>query len=167
MTVNQSCEDRRKLAFRKNKPSFDKSLKHLTAILLYSPEYRKVITLLVIDMKWILCVQRRDSKFTQRFCPAKKNLVGDCMGTWSQYLEWMFLAFIVPDKSNFRIKLSNWFSDELTTLSIASSNSHLFHWKYHILPILLLRSEKNNLILLANLTHLNGKAHSTGFILSL
>ena len=125
-------------------------------------------------MKLIPYAQRRDSKFTQRFSPAKKNL-GEtaCMGTWSQYLEWMFLAFIIPDKSNFRLKLSNWFSDELTTLSIASSKRHLFHWKYHILQtliwtaILLLRSKKNNLILLANLTHLNGKAPSTAFILSL
>ena len=62
-------------------------------------------------MKLILYAQHRDSKFTQRFCPAKKNLVGDYMSTWSQYLEWMFLALIIPDKSNFRIKLSNWFSD--------------------------------------------------------
>ena len=30
-------------------------------------------------MKLIPYAQRRDSKFTQRFCPAKKNLGGDCM----------------------------------------------------------------------------------------
>ena len=30
-------------------------------------------------MKLIPYAQRRDSKFTQRFSPAKKNLGGDCM----------------------------------------------------------------------------------------
>ena len=33
----------------------------------------------VIDMKLIPYAQRRDSKFTQRLSPAKKNLGGDCM----------------------------------------------------------------------------------------
>ena len=78
-------------------------------------------------MKLIPYAQRRDSKFTQRFSPAKKNLGGDCMhGFMKSILRVNVSGLHYSRQIKFQDKAKQLISDELTTLSIASSNRHLF-----------------------------------------